>query len=92
MQEAQVGQLAPPLLEIEAVADEELVRHDEADVADREIVDESAVGAVEQRDGGDLARLAKLERAHEVVQREPGVDDVLDDDHVAVGGRRRRGP
>ncbi len=48
--EAQVGQVAVALVELEAVADEELVRDREADVADGQVVDQPAVGPVEQRD------------------------------------------
>src|SRR5882672_9414149 len=84
MKKPQVGQLPPPFVEIEAVADEHLVGHDEADVADGEVVHESSVWPVEQRHGGDRAWPAQLERAHEIVQRESRVDDVLDDDHVTV--------
>ena len=43
-----VGQAAVALVEVEAVADEELVRNGEADIADRQVVDEAAVRAVEQ--------------------------------------------
>ena len=47
MCEVQVGQVAVALVEVEAVADEELVGDGEADVADRQVVDEAAVRAVE---------------------------------------------
>src|SRR5690348_15421677 len=53
MQEAQVGELAIPLLEVEAVADVELVGHRETDIADGEVVDEPAVGTVEEGHGGN---------------------------------------
>jgi hypothetical protein len=43
------------LLDVEAVTDEELVRHREPDVLDREVADEPAVRTVEQRDRGDGA-------------------------------------
>ena len=59
----QVGQAAVALVEVEAVADEELVGHGEADVADRQVVDEAAVRAVEQGADGDVGRPAQLERA-----------------------------
>src|SRR5689334_20911636 len=48
MQEAQVGELAIPLLEVEAVADVELVGDREADVPNGEVVHEPAVGPVEE--------------------------------------------
>ena len=47
--EPQVGQVPVALPELEAVADEELVGDGEADVAHRQVVDEAAVGPVEQR-------------------------------------------
>ena len=74
--------------QVEAVADEELVRDGEADVAQREVVDEAAVGAVEQRHGRALRGL-RARASAEVVQRQAGVDDVLDDEDVAtaIGGR-----
>jgi len=84
MQQPEVRQLAVPLVEIEAVADVELVRHDESDVAHREIVDKPPVRPVEQRHGGDRGGAAEIERAYEVVERKAGVDDVLDDQDVAV--------
>src|SRR5712691_123908 len=84
MEKPEVGKLPPSFVEIEAIADEHLVWHDKADVADWEVVHKSAVRPVEQRHRCDRARPAELERAHEVMQRESGVDDVLDDDHVTV--------
>jgi hypothetical protein len=72
------------LVEIEAVADEELVRDDEADVANGQVVDEATVRAVEERRGGERARLAELERLAQEPQCQAGVDDVLDEDHVAA--------
>src|SRR5205823_7422238 len=84
VQQMQVRQLAVPLLEVEAVADVELVGDDEAHVAHREIVDEAPVRPVEQGHGRDGGRATQLERAHEVVERQTGVDDVLDDQHVAA--------
>ena len=47
--EPQVGEVPVALAQLEAVADEELVRNGEADVAHRQVVDEAAVGPVEQR-------------------------------------------
>jgi hypothetical protein len=84
VEQPQVGQLPVALVQVEAVADEELVGDDEADVAHRQVVDEPPVGPVEQRDGGDRRGLAQLERPPQVVEREPGVDHVLDDEDVAV--------
>jgi hypothetical protein len=80
-----VGQVPELLVEVEAVADEELVRDGEADVADGQIVDEAAVGPVEQRRHGQRPRRPQRERPAEVPQREPCIDDVLDDQDVAAG-------
>ena len=58
----QVGQVAEALVEVEAVADEELVGDREADVADRQVVDEPPVGPVEQRRRRQRRGLAERER------------------------------
>jgi hypothetical protein len=79
----QVRQVPVPLGQVEAVTDEELVRHREPDVPDRQVLDEAAVRAVEERDRGERAGRAELERPAEVVERQPGVDDVFDDQDVA---------
>ena len=79
----QVGQRAVSLVGVEAVADEELVRDDEADVPDRQVGDEAAIGPVEQRHDGERARPAQRERLAEESKRQAGVDDVLDDEDVA---------
>jgi hypothetical protein len=79
----QVRQVAVPLVQIEAVADEELVGDRETDVGDREVLDESSVGTVEEGHGGERLRAPKPQRLAEVVKREPRVDDVLDDHDVA---------
>jgi hypothetical protein len=80
----QVRQVPKPLPDVEPITDEQLIRDGEADVPDRQILDEAAIGAVEQRDDGQRRRLPQAERLGEVVQREAGVDDVLDDQDVAV--------
>ena len=79
-----VGQVAVALLEVEAVPDEELVRDREADVADGQILDQAAVRAVEKRCGRERARLPEAERPEQVVERQAGVDDVVDEEHVAA--------
>jgi hypothetical protein len=81
----EVGQVPEPLVQIEAVADEELVGDGEADVADGDILHEPPVRPVEQRHGCKRGRRAEGERLAEVVQRQAGVDDVLDDDDVPAG-------
>ena len=73
-----------PFVAAEAVADEELVRNGKADVPHREIVDQPAVRPVEQRRGGERAGPAQRERLPQVVQRQAGVNDVLDEQDVTV--------
>ncbi len=80
----QVRQRAVALVEVEAVADEQLVRDDEADVAHRQVVHETAVGPIQQGRSHERARIPERERLAEEAQREAGVDDVLDDDDVAA--------
>jgi hypothetical protein len=79
-----VGQVPVALVQIEAVPHEQLVRDGEADVPDRDVLDEAPVGTVEQRDRGQRARRTQRQRLAEVVERQPGVDDVLDDQDVAA--------
>jgi hypothetical protein len=81
----EVRQVAETLLEIEAVAHEELVGDHEADVADGQVLDEPPVRPVEQRHGRERRRGAQRECLAEVVERQPGVDDVLDDQDVTAG-------
>jgi hypothetical protein len=80
----EVGQIPVALVQIEAVPHEQLIGDGEADVADGEVLDEAAVGTVEQRDCGQRARRTQRQRLAEVVERQPGVDDVLDDEDVAA--------
>ena len=86
--DVQVGQRAPALVEPQPVAGEELVGHREADVVERDVVDEPAVRAVEQRHGREAGGIAQRERLREEVQRQAGVDDVLDDEHVPADDGR----
>jgi hypothetical protein len=78
-----VGEVAVALVEVEAVADEVLVGNGEADVAHCEILHQSPVRTVEERRRGEGARIPEEQRLAQVVEREAGVDDVLDDEHVA---------
>src|SRR6476469_9656212 len=80
----QVGKGAPPLLEPQAVAGEQLVGNREADEPERELVDEAAVGAVEERDRRDARRLAERERATEEVEGQSRVHNVLDQEYVST--------
>jgi hypothetical protein len=82
-----VPEPAEALADVEAVADVELVRNGEADVPDRQVVDEAAVGPVEERANGDVSRLSEEEGLHHVVEGQPGVDDVLHEHDVPVADR-----
>jgi hypothetical protein len=84
----QVREVPVPLLEIESVPDEELVWHREADVADGEVLDEPAVGPIEQRHRRQRRWVAERKRPAEVVEAEARVDDVLDDQDVAARDAR----
>ena len=75
------GQVAVALGVVEAVADDELVRDVEADVADRH-VDLGGLGLAQQRADLDRGRAARPEVAQQPGQRQAGVDDVLDDEDV----------
>src|SRR5687768_7030269 len=55
--EVQVRERAPALVEAEAVAGEELVGDGEADVVERDVVDEPTVRPVEQRHGRQARRI-----------------------------------
>jgi hypothetical protein len=81
----EVGQVAVPLVQVEAVADEELVGDGEANVPHRQVLDEPAIRPVEQGGGRERGGRAERERLAQVVERQARVDDVLDDDDVAPG-------
>ena len=85
--DVEVRQRAPALVEPEPVAGKQLVGHGEADVLERDVVDEPAVRAVEERHGGEARRPALGEAPREEAERQPGVDDVLDDHDVTTGER-----
>jgi hypothetical protein len=78
----EVGQVSVPLVEVEAVPDEELVGDDEAHVPDGKVVDEATVRPVEERHRGDRGRLPERQGANEVVESQAGVEDVLDHEDV----------
>src|SRR6266480_547924 len=77
-----VGEVAIPLPEIQAVADHEAIRNLEADIADGNL-DLPAVGFCQERADLQGCGLAGLEVPHQVRERQAGVDDVLDHEHVA---------
>ena len=83
VQRADVGQVAVTLGVVQAVADDELVGDVEADVGDVD-VGAHGVGLAQQRAHPQRPRMPGREVAQQPGQRQPGVDDVLDDQHVAV--------
>jgi hypothetical protein len=80
----QIRKVPVALGDVEAVADEKLVRDREADVADGQVLDQAAVRPVEEGHDGKGRGLAEPQRLAEVVEGEPRVDDVLDDQHVPM--------
>src|SRR5690625_467341 len=84
LEHAHVGKIAVGLRVIEAVADHELIGDVEADVLHVD-VHPRGVGLAQQ--GGDLDALgsARAQIRQQPLQSQPGVDDVLDDQHVAAG-------
>src|SRR3954468_2927753 len=87
LQRGHERQVAVALGEIQPVADGELVRDLESDVA-REHLDLAPLRLGEQRADLQRGRVAGPQVAHQVLQCEPGVDDVLDDEDVASLDRR----
>src|SRR5699024_4567690 len=84
VQLADVRQIAVALGEVQAVAHHELVGDVEADLEDVE-GGLDGVRLAQQRDDLERPRVAGREVAHEPRQGQAGIDDVLDDDDVAVG-------
>jgi len=84
---ADVRERTPALLHPEAVPGEQLVGNREADVAHGQVVDEPAVRAIEERHCTEARRISQRERARKEVERQAGVDHVLDHEHVAAGNR-----
>ena len=85
------GEVAVALGDVEPVAHDELGRDGEADVAQVEV---DALLALLDQERADLEALglAGVEVAPQVVEREPAVDDVLDDEDVPARSARSRGP
>jgi hypothetical protein len=83
-----IREVAEALVQIEAVADEKLVGDGEADVAHRQVLDQTPVRTIEERDGGQRAGRTERERLAEVVEGKARVDDVLDDHDVPAGDLR----
>src|SRR3954454_11344572 len=86
-QRGDVREVAVALGVVEAVADREAVRDLEAGEPQRE-VDLAPRRLGEQRADLERRRVAGAEVAQQVLQREAGVDDVLDDQDVAALDRR----
>jgi hypothetical protein len=80
----QIRQAPVALLKVEPVADEQLVGHGEAHVADRKVFHQPAIRAVEECHSGEGGRLSERERLAEIVERQARVDHVLDDQDVAA--------
>src|ERR1700722_12702734 len=78
-----VGEIAVALGEVEPVADHEAIGDLEADVAHLDL-DPAALGLGQERTDTEARGLPRLEVAHEVGERQPRVDDVLDDEHVTT--------
>src|SRR5207249_8008721 len=74
----------PALVEAQAVACEELVGDGETHVAERDVLDETSIRTVEQRDRDEARGLSQRERVTEEAEGQPGVHDVLDEDYVAT--------
>ena len=76
-------EVAVALADIEAVAHDEVGRDGEADVAQGDL---DALLALLDQQGADVEalRLAGLEVAAQIVQRQAAVDDVLDDEDAAA--------
>ncbi len=77
------GRFAVLLRVVEAVADDELILDREADVFDLD-VDLAARWLAQQARRAQRLRVAGAEDLLQIVQGQPGVDDVLDDDDVAA--------
>src|SRR4051794_39089298 len=82
-QRGDVRKVAVALGVVEPVADREAVRDLEADEADGKL-DLAPRGLRQQRADLKRGRVARAEVAHEVLQRETRVDNVLDDQDVAA--------
>src|SRR5918999_1099919 len=82
MEDRDVRQVAVALREVEPVADHKAIRDLESDVADVD-VDLTPLRLGHQRADLQRGRIARLQRAHEVGERQARVDDVLDHEHVS---------
>ncbi len=84
-------EVAVALVDVEAVAHDEVRGDREADVLQR-LFDALLALFQEQRADLQAPGAARAEVLAQVVERESGVDDVFDDQNVTVRAGRRRGP
>src|SRR4051812_18315352 len=77
-EDAHEAEIAVQLAVVQAIAHDELVGNRETDVVDRDL-DEPPGGLVEQRADPERPWILAAQVADEVVERQPRVDDVLDD-------------
>src|SRR6266508_49245 len=80
----QIRQVPEALVQVEAVAHEQLVGHGEADVTDRQVVDEAPVRPVEQRHDADRGGTSQPQGPAQVTHRQTRAHDVNGDNHVAA--------
>src|SRR5690349_6524642 len=80
LEHADEAEVAIQLAIVEPIADDELVRDGETGVVDVDL-DQAPCRLVKQRADPERRRLLAAQVAHQVVEREPRVDDVLDDHH-----------
>src|SRR6476469_4986823 len=83
VERADVGQVAVALGPVQPIADDELVGDVEADVGDVDVV-AHRVGFAHQRADPQRPRVAGREVSQQPRQRQARIDDVFDDQHVAV--------
>src|ERR1700752_3665911 len=80
MQNANVGQVAVALGVVQAVADDELIGNREAGVVGAHIGN-AALRLVQEHDHANQLGLFLFKEPEQVVQREAGVENILDHDH-----------
>src|SRR3954470_10731963 len=88
----QMRRLAELRLVRQTVAREERVRHHEADVAERQVVEQPPVRPVEKRERRERARPPRLDLTAQEAEAEAGVDDVVDEEDVLAARRAHRLP
>src|SRR5580658_7530150 len=84
MEDADILQVPVALGKIEPVSDHEFVRNGEADVVALYRL-QTARGLVQQRSQAQRFWTALSKYAQEIVGRESGIEDILDQDHIQSG-------